>query len=119
VVVLRYRARARSGSGKLALYAGMPVALPDGGAGPAADRVRRFGSPLHPESGDTVANRWQYRCPTWVTPTADWQTYLVVVESPPFPTRVLHRNLVIDLAATGQVWVDDVELFVWQPGGGP
>jgi hypothetical protein len=119
VVVLRYRARARAGSGKLAVYAGMPVTVPGGAAGPAVDRVRRFGSSLAPEPGDPTPNRWLYWCPTWVTPDAEWQTYLVVVESPPFPTHGLHRNLVIDLAAPGQVWVDDVELFAWQPGGEP
>jgi hypothetical protein len=119
IVVLRYRARARHGQGGLAVYANMPAVIPDDQTGPAADRVRRLALPLKPQPADPLPNRWLYRCPAWVTPADDWQTYVVVAESPPFPTLILHRNLVIDLAGTGQVWVDDVELFVWQPGGEP
>ncbi|HEX4608092.1 MAG TPA: hypothetical protein VH092_07795, partial [Urbifossiella sp.] len=116
VAVLRFRARARSGTEKLAVYVGLPVAIPDGDSGPVAERVRRVGTPLAPEPGDPAGGRWLYRSPAWVTPAADWQTYVVVVETPPYPTQTLHRNLVVDLAGTGQVWVDDIELFAWQPG---
>jgi hypothetical protein len=118
-VVLRYRARSRHGRGSLAVYAGIPVVIPDGDTGPVASRIRRLEPPLPPEADDPLPNRWLYRSPDWVTPSQDWQTYLVVTESPPFPARVVHRNLVIDVAAADQVWVDDVELFVWQPGGEP
>jgi serine/threonine protein kinase len=122
VVVLRYRARSLRGKGSLAVYAGMPVVIPEAETGPAAGRIRRLGSALPPD--DPVPGQWLYRCPNWVTPTDQWLTYLVVCESPPFPTRRLHRNLVIDLAATpqaatDQVWVDDVELFVWRPESQP
>ena len=119
VVVLRYRARAEQGNGSLAVYAGMPVVIPDGEAGPAAARIRALGSPLPPGPDDPTPNRWLYRSPAWVTPSADWRTYLVIAQHPPFSPQVIHRNLVIDLAATGEVWVDDVELFVWRPGGAP
>jgi hypothetical protein len=119
VVVLRYRARALRGKGSLAVYAGLPVAIPQDETGPIARRVRAAGMVLTPEPGETVPN-WLYRCPNWVVPTDQWLTYLVVCESPPFPARRLHCKLVIDLtampqAATDQVWVDDVELFVWRP----
>jgi hypothetical protein len=119
VAVLRFRARARTGTEKLAVYAGMPVAVPDGDAGPAANRVRRLGTPLPPDPGAGKSDRWLYRSPAWVTPAGEWQTYIVVTEAPPFPPQTLHRNLVVDLSGTGQVWVDDVELFVWKPGEAP
>jgi hypothetical protein len=77
-----------------------------------------------PESGEPAANWWLYRSPAWVVPSTEWQTYLVITECPPFSTRALSRNLVIDLTATpptatDQVWVDDVELFVWPLGNKP
>ncbi|MBN9517676.1 serine/threonine protein kinase [bacterium] len=113
VAVLRYRARGTAGTEKLAVYAAMPVEVKDGDAGPAAGRVRRVGSQVPREPPDW----WLYRSPDWVTPAGGWQTYLVVTEAPPLPPLPRHRNLVIDLADAGQVWVDDVELFTWQPGG--
>ena len=116
IVVLRYRARSQRGKGSLAVYASMPVLIPDNDRGAAAKQIRSFGVPLPSEVNEPVPNRWMYWSPAWVTPTDEWQTYLVISECPPFPTRVLHRNLVIDLRGTDQVWVDDVELFVWQPG---
>jgi hypothetical protein len=119
VVVLRYRARSERGKGSLAVYLGMPVVVPDSAKGPAARRVRRLGVPLPLQADDPVPGRWLYRSPAWVRPAATWQRYLVISECPPFLTRALHRNLVIDVAATDRVWVDDVELFVWQQGSQP
>lgn len=117
VVVLRYRARSLRGQGSLAVYAGMSIS--EGESGPQAVRIRASATRLPPEPGESVSNRLLYRSPAWVTPATQWQTYLVIVECPSFQT--LHRNLVIDLGAarpeaTDEVWVDDVELFVWQPG---
>jgi hypothetical protein len=118
-VVLLYRARAESGRPHLQVYLQLPVVIPSEDTGAAATRVRSLAQPLPAEPGYPLANRWRYLAPVWVTPTGEWQTYLVVLESPPFPTRPLHRNLSITLRGAGQVWVDDVELFVWQPGGQP
>jgi serine/threonine protein kinase len=124
VLVLRYRARSLHGRGSLAVYAAMPVAIPEGGTGPVAGRIRDVATPVIPESGEPAANWWLYRSPAWVVPSTEWQTYLVITECPPFSTRALSRNLVIDLTATpptatDQVWVDDVELFVWPLGNKP
>ncbi len=119
VLVLRYRARSLHGKGSLAVYAGLPVVVAAGDRGAAAERVRQVATPLQ-DAMDPVADRWNYRCPGWVIPAPEWRTYVVVVEVPPYATRAVHRNLVIDLTAThpsavDQAWVDDVELFVWQP----
>lgn len=124
VLVLRYRARSLHGRGSLAVYGAMPVAIPEGDTSPGAVRIREFATPLPPEAGESDRNCWLYRSPAWVVPTTEWRTYVVVTECPPFPTRALSRNLVIDLTATApsaadQVWVDDVELFVWQLGNKP
>jgi hypothetical protein len=114
VLVLRYRARAKKGSANLSVYMGMTVVVPDGDSGPAARRIRGLDRPVR-----SLPNGWWYGSPAWVTPADDWQTYLVVSETPAVPLRVIYRDLGIELAGTGQIWVDDVALFVWQPGGPP
>jgi hypothetical protein len=124
IVVLRYRARSLNSKGSLAVYVVMPAEIPEGETGPIANRVRAVSASVLPKPDDPIPNRWRYWSPAWVTPTDKWQTYLVVFESPPFPTRLPLRNLVIELTATrpaaaDQVWVDDVELFVWQLGSKP
>ncbi|MDB5309729.1 MAG: stkP 5 [Gemmataceae bacterium] len=119
VVALRYRARAEAGRAHVQVYLGLPVLIPPEDTGVAATRIRAMDRPLPPEPADPTPDRWWYRIPAWVTPTADWQTYLVVFDLPPFPARVTHRNLVVDVIGTGQIRVDDVELFVWQPGSEP
>ena len=116
IIVLRYRARAQHGTGSLAVYVALPVVIPESDKGAAASRIRDLGRPLPPEPDDPVTNRWLYQSLALVTPTNEWQTYLQISECPPFPARGVHRNLVIDVVGSGQIWVDDVELFVWQPG---
>jgi len=119
IMVLRYRARSQSGKGQLQVYARMSLDIPENETGAAASRIRGLGTRLPPQADDPLPNRWLFRIPFWVTPTVAWQTYLVIFESPPFPARTIDRNLVIDMSGTDRVWVDDVALFVWQPGSKP
>jgi len=85
VVVLRYRARSQLGKGSLAVYAGLPVAVPEGDTGSAANAIRSLGAPLPDGPADTTPNCWLYRCPAWVTPTTDWQPISSITESPRSP----------------------------------
>jgi hypothetical protein len=117
VVVLRYRARADSGRPHVQIYLTLPLLIPPPDFGPAATRIRRLSKPLPVEDTDPTPNRWSYQVPVWVTPAEDWQTYVVIHEAPPFRTQPTHRNLCLVAVGAGRVWVDDVELFVWQPGG--
>jgi serine/threonine protein kinase len=119
VLVLRYRARAQQGKASLSVYLGITVAVPEDEHRPAADRIRGLGLRLPAEPGHPAGSRWWYRSLAWVIPTGDWQTYQVVSETPPLPFRVLYRDLGIELTGTGQIWVDDVALFVWPPGDQP
>jgi hypothetical protein len=124
VTVLRCRVRSENGRGTFAFSTIMPAEVPPSDASAAAARIRRLGIPLKPEKNDPVENRWMYFSPIYATPTTEWRTYCTVFESPPFPTRILHRNAVIDItanppSATDRIWVDDVELFTWQPGAKP
>ncbi len=118
VVALRYRARADTGAAQLQVYLRLPVGILPGETGAAATRIRALNTPP-PQVPDLQRTVWPYRVPAHVTPTEDWQTYLVVCDVPPFPTRATYRSLVVEVLGTGRVWVDDVELFTWQPGGAP
>jgi serine/threonine protein kinase len=123
-LVLRYRARTVHGRGNLSVHAVMPARVPDEDTGDSAGRLRRFASPAPPDSNDPTAKTWLYSYPAWVMPTEEWQTFIIVAEVPPFPTRDSNRDLIIDLTAvrstgTDQAWVDDVELFLWHPESTP
>lgn len=119
VIVLRFRARGDGGAARLAVYAGMPVVLDDDDRTPAAERVRQTAMSLPAEQNDGTEGNWLYRCVNWVAPGAGWQTYLMVFERPPYPTRIIHRNIVIEAAAGSNVWVDDVVLFEWPAENAP
>lgn len=120
VVVLRFRACSTRARGGLGVYAALPVYLPHEDSSLAALRLRKDASPLKSASDGSEPTHWLFRCPSWIVPAKEWRTYLVVMEVPPFPSGgALHRNFVIHLAAmnpaaTDRVWLDDVELFVWQ-----
>jgi len=58
----------------------------------------------------------EYRLQDWVQPTAEWRTYCVVWEWPPFCTESGGRNVVIEYHGLGKVWLDGVELFTWERG---
>jgi hypothetical protein len=115
VMVVRYRARSHSGKGQLQVYVRMSLVVPENETGTAASRIRSGGTRLAPQADDPLPNRWLFRVPVWVRPTVEWQTYLVIYESPPFPSRTIDRNLVVDVSGTDQVWVDALAWFVWRP----
>ncbi len=118
-LVLRYRARAESGDGNLALAPELPLVIPASEQGAAAVRLRSRCQPMQPDAQDQEPDRWRYSLQGWVKPTEQWQTYYVIWEQPPFPTRGVHRVLRVWYTGTGKVWVDDVELFAWEPGPTP
>lgn len=115
VLVLRFRARAESGEGKLVLRPDQPYLVPEEDRGPAALRLRAVGTPMSPNENDAEPHRWMYRLQDWVQPPATWQTYCVMWEPPVYPSRAVHRNLYLSYSGTGKAWVDDVELFAWEP----
>jgi len=119
ITVLRYRARSQLGKATLGVYFRMSFDIPPNDTGVAASRIRRVGERLPSPAGTPTSECWLLRNVLWVVPTARWQMYTVVFDAPPFPSRSGDRNLVIDAAGTDQVWVDDVSLYTWNPGGRP
>lgn len=140
VSVLRFRARSSRGVGTLIVYAALPLEILDHDTGPEAMRIREVSTEVTSKPGERAPNHWSnrcrawaivgvaasppwrlwwYRCRAWVKPPTEWTSYVVVWDNPSFSTQDLHRKLVIDLATPDEVWVDDVELFAWQPGGEP
>jgi hypothetical protein len=61
----------------------------------------------------------QYKLEDWVTPSRDWQTYYVIWEWPPYCQAPEFRNLVVFYAGIGKVWLDDVELSIFEPDAVP
>ncbi|MBA4065409.1 MAG: hypothetical protein C0501_17185 [Isosphaera sp.] len=121
VLVLRFRARAGAGAGaaNLTVSASLPVTVRPDDIGPAAARVRATATQPKTPAGEPVdPSLWVVQGQRWFTPGPEWRTYAVVTETPPFPTRGPDRKVSVG-AAAGEVWVDDVELFAWQPGGAP
>jgi serine/threonine protein kinase len=119
VYVVRYRARAEAGNGRLAVVPRLPLVIVPGDESAAAVRVRARSRAMTPGFRDTYPDRWQYQLQDWVTPSRQWQRYTVIWEQPPFPLREAYRNLDIWYSGTGKVWVDDVELFPWDPRNRP
>jgi hypothetical protein len=114
VMVLRYRARAEEGAGRL--YVGMhhPVNLPGGEHGPVAERLRQASRP-HPYLEDRPGEEeLDYQVADWVTPGSEWQTYYSVWEWPPFARGAAHRNVWTGYVGEGKVWIDQVEMFPWE-----
>jgi serine/threonine protein kinase len=112
ICILRYRARSEKGVGSITVYAALPLEI-------EADDPSEEARSLWEATSEIEANRtarW-YRCRTWLTPSTEWTTAHIIWKVPNFPSTDTHRNLVIDLAGADRVWVDDVELFSWQPGG--
>jgi hypothetical protein len=114
VVVLRYRARAEEGAGRLCVGAELPLTFTPEEAGPWASRLRRVARPpeyLEPRPGEETLD---YKLADWVEPGPEWQTYYTAWEWPPFARNAGRRNLVIQYAGAGRVRVEQLEVFPWE-----
>lgn len=119
VLVLRYTARSVRGVGRLAVYAELPVSLPPDETGPVSTTIRTEYQPMPPNTGNATSDLWKYRRAIWTTPSTEWQTFLVVMDSPPFPVESEDSKLVIVAAGTDEVSVDDVQFFPWSSESTP
>jgi hypothetical protein len=119
VTVLRYRARSATGKGCLQVYASVPLLIPESESGGPAGRIRSLCVLVPANHDNSLPNRWLFHVSVWVIPTLEWQTYLVIYESPPYPTQNADRKLVIGMCGTDRIRVDDVALFLWEPKSKP
>lgn len=116
IVVLRFRARAERGDGRLLLGPRLPVVIPRDDRGPDAERLRALTAPhrfLPVREGEEVR---EYRPMDWVQPGTDWRSYAIIWDWPQCTTELNHRNIEIRFAGLGGVWVDDIEVFTWGQG---
>ncbi len=114
VMVLRYRARAEVGTGRLSVGPTMPLYIPKDDHSPVAEALRRRSTAhtyMPPKEGTDVR---EYRLADWVQPTAEWRTYCVVWEWPSYATEGGGRNVVVEYQGLGKVWLDEVGLFPWE-----
>jgi hypothetical protein len=114
VMVLRYRARADEGTGRLCVSIHHPLNLAIDEASRVASYLRRA-APAHPllepRAGEEILD---YQMNDWVQPGPDWQTCYTVWQWPPYARDPSHRNLVIQYAGEGKVRIEQVEAFPWQ-----
>ena len=61
----------------------------------------------------------QYRVEDWIAPSHEWQTHYVIWEWPPYCQDPSFRNVVVFYTGTGKVWLDDLEIFMWELGREP
>ena len=119
VLVLRYRARAEEGVGRLRVGLHLPLHIPKNDQGESAVRLRRVAVPhgLIPDTADE--NVFDYILDDWVQPGPEWRNFYVIFHWPAFCKSADQRNLVIEYAGEGKVWVDQIEMFPWQAPVGP
>jgi serine/threonine protein kinase len=117
VAVMRFRARAELGEARLAVRVQLPLLLPSHAAGETVDRLRGLSQPFPELAARPDEEPRQYKLENWVTPTTQWRSYYTVWEWPPYCHDPAFRNLVVYLVGTGKVWLDDLEVFVWELGG--
>jgi hypothetical protein len=119
VLVLRYRARAEEGGGRLSVGVHLPLHIPRNDQGETVVRLRKVAVPhgLIPDTPDE--NVFEYVLDDWVQPGPEWRNYYVIFSWPSFCKSPEQRNLVIDYAGEGKVWVDQIEVFPWQVPVGP
>lgn len=119
MVVIRYRARAEEGEGRLCVRAELPILMPLAVQDETALRLRGLSEPLPELTHGPDEEARQYWVDDWVTPGREWQTYYTIWEWPPYCQDPRVRNIVILYAGTGKVWLDDLEIFTWELGGAP
>ncbi len=113
LVILRFRARAESGQGRLLVGPRLPFIIPREDRSADADRLRALSAPhmyLPPREGADIR---EYRPLDWVQPGTGWRRYAIIWDWPECATEINHRNIEILFAGLGEVWVDDIEMFTW------
>jgi hypothetical protein len=119
VLVLRYRTRAEEGSGRLRVGLHLPLHIPKNEQGETAAHLRKVAAPhgLIPDTADE--NVFDLILNDWVQPGSEWRNVYVIFTWPAYCKSGDQRNLVIEYAGEGKVWVDQIELFPWQVPVGP
>lgn len=115
VVVLRYKARAEEGEGRLTVRLELPIVLPAGSDEPTR-RLRDLSFPFPSLPHDAAEEPRQYRIEDWVTPSREWRSYYVIWEWPPYCHLPDVRNVVVLYSGIGKVWLDDLEVYTWELG---
>jgi hypothetical protein len=117
VVVMRFRVRAASGDGRMSVRMQLPLALPAGSQSREVVRLRNLSTPQEIDTPKPEEETRRIVIEDWITPTQEWQTYYVVWDWPPYCQQPYHRNVVVQYMGIGKIWVDNVEVFSWEPGG--
>jgi hypothetical protein len=114
LLVMRYRARAEEGNGRLSLGLHLTLQIPKNDLGETAARLRKIAVP-HPSMPDSAEeNMLEYVLDDWVQPGSEWRTFYVLFPWPSFCKSGDFRNLILSYTGEGKIWVDQIEVFPWQ-----
>jgi hypothetical protein len=116
VTVLRYRARADEGDGRLTVRVQLPLLLPVDLKNDKLDRLRDISEYFPDLAHGMNEEPRQYRLEDWVAPTREWKTYFMVWEWPPYCQEPAFRNIVVLTQGAGKIWIDDVHISTWEIG---
>jgi hypothetical protein len=119
LMVMRYRARAEEGAGRLSFGLHLPLHIPRNEQGETASRLRKLAMARdsNPETPDDEV--FEYVFEDWVQPGPEWRNYYVVFNWPSFCKTGEFRNLTLSYVGEGKVWVDQIEVFPWRAPAGP
>jgi hypothetical protein len=119
IMVMRYRARAEEGEGRLCVRIDLPFLIPTAAQDELTLRLRSVSEPFPELTHGPDEEPRQYQLDDWVAPGREWQTYYTIWEWPPYCHDPGFRNILVFYAGIGKVWVDDLEIFTWELGGVP
>jgi hypothetical protein len=119
LLVIRYRARAEEGSGRLSVDVHLPLHIPKNDQGEVAARLRKVAAPHGLLQETAEEDALDYVVSDWVQPGSEWRSYYVIFNWPSFCKSPEQRNLVVNYAGEGRVWVDQIEAFPWRVPMGP
>ena len=120
LMVMRYRARAEEGNGRLSMGVHLPLHIPKNEPGDIAARLRKIATPQSSiQEGGVDVDVLEIAFDDWVQPGPEWRSYYVVFNWPSFCKTGEFRNLILTYAGEGKAWVDQIEVFPWRVPAGP
>jgi hypothetical protein len=120
LMVMRYRARAEEGNGRLSMGVHLPLHIPKNEPGDVAARLRKIATPQSSiQEGGADVDVLEIAFDDWVQPGPEWRSYYVIFNWPSFCKTGEFRNLTLTYAGEGKAWVDQIEVFPWRVPAGP
>lgn len=109
-MLMRFRARQLHGTAQIALGPSLPLQIPAEDQSKLAGWIIRVSEPAPVTTNFEGAEVW-FQIKDWHQPGEGWSTYFLVFDWPPHCNQSSHRNVELRIRGSGEVWIDDVEMF--------